>query len=278
MHRGRFVRAERQPSPGVRAEDEDHRASVQSEDAGGTDPAHVFQEAGHREEVVAEAGLHGRRQKADSPAGERQRQGVLVEQADVAGGGVGRLQESTEIVAVVLVGHAPRDPAQGVHGDAELVLQIMEGRFDFRIERQIVAALEANGLRAGTAVQGVVPAVVPGDGNRPARRRQGRFTVALDGMRDGVDDEGLDDGASEHVGPVVESRPRRETESALGVQGGADDLPVGGVDRTAAIDIGDVRREQRRTFLPAQRGGCVHRAAGKRKSRGTHELPPRRLS
>ncbi|MYD88042.1 MAG: hypothetical protein F4Y14_18840 [Acidobacteria bacterium] len=91
-------------------------------------------------------------------------------------------------------------------------------------------------------------------------------------MRDGIDDQGLDDCASEHVGPVIESRPRREIESPLGVQGKADDLPVGGVDRAAAVDVGDVRRQQRRALLRANQGGRLHGVAGERQSRGTQEL------
>ena len=276
---GRFLRVERQPPPDVRSEDEDDRTGVQREDPGRTLVPHAAQKAGHRGEVPAEARPHVRGMEADPRGGggrRIQRQRALVEQADVAAAGVRRPQEPLGVVAVVVPVRARGDPAQGVDGDAELVLQVVERRLDVRVGRPVVAALETDGLHV-VAFGPVVPAVVPGDGDRAVGQRLGGVGVLPDGTRHRVDDERLDGGAAEHVGAIIEAGPRRERVPALGVEGGPYHLAVGGVYRAAAVDVGDVRRQQQGGLLPPQQGGRPGRAAREREAGGAEEPPARRI-
>ena len=267
----------------MRSEHVDRRPAVQGEDPAARAVAHAGQEASHLREVLLEPARDRRLQEVDAVALERQGDRALVEQRQVARRQVGRPQQP----AAIVVEHPRRDPlrnpAQGVDGDAQLVLLIVEQRLDRGVVRMVVAPLEAHRLQIGRADQRVVPTVVPGDGDGTPHRRRAAGRLYRAPHRGGR--ESVHDAAPEHVGAHVEARVGRQAEAAPRGQRIPNQSFVAGVEPAVAVDVGDPGGKQHalrrlgangRARRRQARAGYRQRAGPQEGAAGTARPRPRR--
>ena len=158
-------------------------------------------------------------------------------------------QKAQTVVVEQVPVSSHRNPAQRVDGDAELVLLIVEQRFDHRVAGAIVAPFEPHGLHPQGAVQIVVPPVVPGNGDWTLLGGHQACGLRLERGANRVDRHRIHAPASEDVSANVEPRDGAQPETALHVERVANETLVGRVEAPAPVDVSDVRGQDDRLRL-----------------------------